>query len=87
MLNDYYEFNIAGHWLPALVNDDFSGLSDAEANEVEEFIYPYIKSLPDLTVAVMFDDGASFARDAVSDLYADCYTVRLYFTNTELVEA
>jgi hypothetical protein len=84
MLNDYYEFKIAGHWLPALVNDDFTGLSDAEANLVEDWIYPHLKQLPDMTVAVLFDEGRGFAEDEISGLYADCYAVRLYFTNNNL---
>lgn len=84
MLNDYYEFNIAGHWLSALVNDDFSGLSDSECKEIECFIFDNLKQLPDMTVVPMIEEGHGFCVDEVSGLYADCYSVRIYFTNENL---
>jgi hypothetical protein len=37
-----------------------------------------------MTVAVLFDEGRGFAEDEISGLYADCYAVRLYFTNNNL---
>lgn len=80
-LNDYYEETIAGHYLPAMINDDYSGLSDDEADELNAFMVTF-SALPDLTISVV-DDESQFAVDAVSGLHADCYTVRFYFTNYE----
>jgi len=81
-LNDYYEETIAGHYLSALINADYSGLSDDEAAELDAYMLTY-NALPDLTISTD-DDEPSFAVDAVSGLHADCYTVRFYFTNHAL---
>jgi hypothetical protein len=78
-LNDYYEETIAGHYLSALINADYSGLSDDEAAELDAYMMTYC-ALPDLTISTA-DDEPSFTVDAVSGLHADCYTVRFYFTN------
>jgi hypothetical protein len=84
MLNDYYEFNIAGHYLPALINDDFTGLSDNEAKEVDSFIIWGLKQLPDMTATVVDEEGENFCQCEISGLYAQCYTVRFYFTNENI---
>ena len=78
-LNDYYEETLAAHWLPALINADYTGLSDDEAAELDAYMLTFC-ALPDLTVTTA-DEQPQFAVDAVSRLHADCYTVRFYFTN------
>lgn len=78
-LNDYYEETLAAHWLPALINADYTGLSDDEAAELDAYMLTFC-ALPDLTISTA-DDQSQFAVDAVSRLHADCYTVRFYFTN------
>jgi hypothetical protein len=40
-LNDYYEETIAEHWLPALINADYTGLSDPEAADLAAFMRQY----------------------------------------------
>ena len=81
-LNDYYEETIAEHFLPALINDDYTGLSDPEAAELDAFLMTFC-ALPDLTISTA-DDEPGFAVDAVTRLHANCYTVRFYFTNYAL---
>jgi hypothetical protein len=78
-LNDYYEETLAAHWLPALINADYTGLSDDEAAELDAYMMTFA-ALPDLTISTA-DDQSQFAVDAISRLHADCYTVRFYFTN------
>lgn len=78
-LNDYYEETIAAHFLPAIINADYTGLSDPEAAELDAFLMTF-SALPDLTISTA-DDEPSFAVDAVTRLHADCHTVRFYFTN------
>jgi hypothetical protein len=80
-LNDYYEETIAEHFLPAIINADYTGLSDPEAAELDAFLMTFC-ALPDLFITT--DDEPSFAVDAVTKLHADCYTVRFYFTNHAL---
>lgn len=81
-LNDYYELTLAGHWLPALINGDETGLTDDESADLDAFMRDYY-ALEDMTVDIV-DDESQFAVDAVSGLHADCYTVRIYFTNHAL---
>ena len=81
-LNDYYEFNLAGHWLAALINDDETGLTDDESADLAAFMRPYY-ALEDMTVDIL-DDEPGFTKDDISGDLADCYTVRFYFTNHAL---
>jgi hypothetical protein len=78
-LNDYYEETIAGHYLPALINADYTGLSDTEAAELAAYMFTF-RTLPDLTIRHQ-DYEPNFTVDAVSGRHAVCYTVRFYFTN------
>jgi hypothetical protein len=85
-LNDYYELTLAAHYLPALINADYTGLDDTEAADLDAFMRDYWK-LPDATLDLPPDSEHYFAVDEVSGLHADCYTCRLYFTNKELDNA
>lgn len=81
-LNDYYEMTLAGHWLPALINGDESGLTDDESADLDAFMRPYYQ-LEDMTIDIV-DNESSFCFDVISGDMADCYTVRFYFTNHAL---
>ena len=81
-LNDYYELTLAAHYLPALINSDYSGLDDSEAADLDAFMRFYNR-LEDMTIDII-DEEPHFAIDEVSGLHADCYTCRLYFTNHAL---
>lgn len=81
-LNDYYELTIAEHWLPAIIDADYTGLSDDESTDLDAFMRPYF-ALEDMTIDIVHDEP-QFAVDAISGLHADCYTVRFYFTNHAL---
>ena len=81
-LNDYYEFTLAGHWLPALINGDYSGLTDDESADLDAFMRPYY-ALEDMTIDVA-SNFPDFTFDAISGDMAECYEVRFYFTNHAL---
>ncbi len=81
-LNDYYEMTLAGHWLPALINGDETGLTDDESADLDAFMRPYY-ALEDMTIDIA-EEETHFAVDAVTGLHADCCTVRFYFTNHAL---
>ena len=81
-LNDYYELTLAAHYLPALINADYTGLDDNEAADLDAFMRFYNR-LEDMTIDII-DEEPHFAIDEVSGLHADCYTCRLYFTNHAL---
>jgi hypothetical protein len=82
MLNDYYEYTIADHWASAIVNGDYSGLTDDEEIQLDEFL----GGLP--TVAGILDieglDDPGFARCEVTGLLSNCVTLKLWFHNPEL---
>ena len=64
---------IASHWLSALVNDDWTGLSESECEQLKD----YLKDKPH-NLIVEYEESGCFARDAVTGLLADCVDVELY---------
>ena len=86
ILNDHFEYSIAAHWLPAIFNDDFSGLSDIEEKQFSAFMATAgnigFNNLRDATWSMADDnEEAHFSRCDISGLHSDCYSMRLYFTN------
>lgn len=74
---DSIDFTVAGHWLSAMFNGDYTGLSDSEARQLDSFIARETNGLPaGHWAGGDEDDGAGFAQDEVSGMLADCYRVR-----------
>ena len=74
-----YTYTIADHYLSALINADYSGLSDDEEIELNDFIksmpkhfHGKAKMYPSFDIQ---DEEGSFDIDEVSGLHANCYTV------------
>ena len=82
-LNDYYELTLAAHYLPALINADYTGLNDDEAADLDAFMRDYWK-LPDATLNLSPDSEHYFGVDEVTGLHADVIDFQLYFTNQAL---
>lgn len=72
---DHYEYNISGHWLSALINDDYTGLSDYEEKQLDQFL----NNLPVIGHWDIDDDNPAYSIDEVSGLYADTYKAKLLF--------
>lgn len=77
---DWYEYTIAGHYLPALINGDESGLEERECKMLQTFT----DNLPEQAKAGHWaydndDNGEDFTTCDVCGLYAGCYNVRLMF--------
>jgi hypothetical protein len=72
---DYYTYHLAGHYLPALINGDYSGLTDQEEKELTAFI----DSLPVTGHFDIVSEESYFKRCKICELHANCYEVRLYF--------
>lgn len=70
------ETTIAGHWLPALINGDYTGLSDAEETELDSWWTKYCDGAV-LTIGDVSDES-EFAIDRVSGLMADCYAIKVF---------
>ena len=64
---------IASRWLSALVNYDWTGLSESECEQLKD----YLKDKPH-SLIVEYGESGRFARDAVTGLLADCVDVELY---------
>ena len=81
MINDYYDFAIAGHFLPALINGDYTGLDDNEAKQVDQFIDQWQHLSGTFTV---LPTGTDFDICEISAKYSEVHDVRLYFYNDKL---
>ena len=70
------QVTISGHWLPALIYGDTSGLSVPDCKRVIRWSFEN----PELAAGVfdVVENETHFARDLISGLHADCYTVDLY---------
>jgi hypothetical protein len=78
MFNDYYEYDIGGHFLSAMINGDCSGLNDVEEKQLNDFLdgLPVQGGIWDY----MEDVAVDFVRCEVSGLRNDCVCMRLWFT-------
>jgi len=73
---DYYQYEISGHYASAIINGDYSGLS----NQEETALTLFMANLPVNNGHFdVMEDESNFARCEVSGLYADCLNFRLYF--------
>jgi len=73
-MKEHDERTVAGHWLPAIFNGDYSGLTEEEENSLEN----WLGSLPANASLAPDMDGPFFAEDEVTGLMADCYTVKVF---------
>ncbi len=76
MKPDYFEFSIASHYLPALINGDYSGMDETETRLFSEWFESLDRRIQTFDCV---DYGDNFKRCEVSGLFADCSTVRGYF--------
>jgi Ulp1 family protease len=72
---DYYEYNIAGHWLSAIIDSDYTGLTDHEERQLDQFM----NNLPVIGHWDIDDDNPAFSIDEVSGDYAETYKAKLLF--------
>lgn len=72
---DYHEFTIGAHFLPALINGDYSGLDDTEVDQFTSWLDGRDTrghwDVPEHRV--------SFDVCEICELHADCVDVRYYF--------
>ena len=69
--------NISAHYLPALINGDYSGLND----EDELLLEDYLKQFEGFYITFNIDEDEEepyFTRCAISNLRSDCITVGIY---------
>lgn len=78
--NDYFEYRMAGHFVSALINGDFSGLDNDEVNLLDDW-HDLTRMNSFSNAFEVVDEEASFSVCEVCDLFAECYRVRQHFYN------
>jgi len=81
---------LPAHWLPAIVNDDTTGLDDTETaafsrwlyDTTIEFGYPYVSDVASDAHFARYHDAAEYGV-----LACMCHDVDLYFHETSAAEA
>lgn len=73
---DYYTHTIASCYLSAIINEDWTGLADDEAADLQAWLDDVPNKVEHWGVE---DDSGSFGRDEVTGLMADCVIIRSYF--------
>ena len=67
--------NISAHYLPALINGDYSGLNDND----ESLLTDYLNQFEGFYITHdVIDTETNIAKCTVSDLYSDCCKVSIY---------
>ena len=79
---DYYTYHISEHYLPALINGDYSGLTDQEEAELNA----WIDSLPVTGHFDVIDGEGGFHLCDICNLHAHTYQIRLYFQTQEATQ-
>lgn len=79
---DYYEYRIAEHYLPAMINGDSSGLTDGEISDYREFEKEAFKNAREAGFTVghwapVDDSGEDWGMCDVTALFAMRCAVRL----------
>ena len=74
---------ICSHYMPALINGDYSGLSDKDQDDLDQWDKSYRESGITYIYNVRGNNSeygpeTEFARDVVTGLMADCYTVDVF---------
>ena len=69
---------MAGHYLCALINSDFSGLSMDDYSLFTDWENNYLDNFDGAVTYDVASDESEFTRDCVSDLMADCYKIEVY---------
>jgi hypothetical protein len=76
MLVHYDTETVAIHYLPAIFNDDYTGLNDEEHEELDK----WLDKQPKNATFACDDDmmNSFFGKDVVTGLMADCVELQVY---------
>lgn len=73
---DYFEYNIGEHFMPAIINDDFTGLDDSEAETLNAWLENNDMRASHWDIE---DDSENYCECEISGLVNRCVVARLYF--------
>jgi hypothetical protein len=78
---DYYEFSIGEHFVPAIINGDYTGLNDTEERQLDKFLAEYKNG------HWGYDDLIGFSEDCrtceVCDQYTKTMQLRFHFKQSD----
>ena len=79
---DHYEYKIASHYLPAMINGDYSGMTSEECSDYRAFEQAAYKDAREAGFTVGHwahedGEGGDYGTCAVSNTVADRATVKL----------
>lgn len=84
MTFEQYTFTVSKHFLPAIINGDDTGLDDSDSVQLEVFMGVTLASCAMHGMKIInhhwaddSDDDTNFARCEITNLMADCTTLRL----------
>jgi len=75
---DYYKYRISAHFGSALINDDWTGLNEADTTALCDFLESVIKLKGHFDL-VDWESEGFFGVCDITGLYSDCMDVRFYF--------
>ena len=79
------EYTIGSHFLSAIFNEDYTGLTDEEEAQFDEFFEPlYLKGYRHIGLPTNYQE-AHFAKCEITGLAGDCVDVIVYF-NKEIYD-
>jgi hypothetical protein len=73
---DHYTYTVASHYASAIINDDWTGLDDDEAEEVKEWLDSVLQKADHIDI----HEDVGFCRDEITGLMADCVIVKAHFS-------
>ena len=73
---DYFEYKIGAHFIPAIINDDFTGLDDSEATTLKVWLENHDIRASHWGIE---DDSENYCECEVSGLFNRSVVARLYF--------
>ena len=81
MLIEYDTYTIGEHWVCALKNGDYSGLTDNEGAELNKWL---CDSLPAGPKCWSWGESSEFAKDEISGLMGQCVEARLWVSSSNI---
>jgi hypothetical protein len=79
ILDDHYTLTLASHYASALINDDYSGLDDSEADDLDAFMRELYRDHFEGRITLEPETESYFGIDEVSGLHADVLDFQFWF--------
>lgn len=71
------DYTVSSMFIPAIINDDFTGLDEGDILELTTFLDSNTPSTPHAWVVKAIDNDPELDRCEISNLYCECETLTL----------